>query len=110
MMRLEYAGGTILTGSLIADAVLRYAAALSDADLATPLDVPGRTNEGVEGRFQILLGPASQIMVEPTDDPGEIVDAEFLAETNRLIDVLVAPPNVEPTDERITEGSDDEFA
>ena len=99
----------MLTGSSIAHAVLRYAAALSDADLATSLEVPGRTGDGVEGRFEILLGPASQILVEPTDDPDEIEDPEFLADITRLTAVLLAPPNVEPTDERITEGFDDEF-
>ena len=99
----------MLTGSSIAHAVLRYAAALSDADLATSLEVPGRTEEGIEGRFEILLGPASQILVEPTDDADEIEDPEFLADITRLTTVLITPPNVEPTDERITEGSDDEF-
>lgn len=109
MMRVEYAGGTMLTGSQIADAVLRYASALSDAHLSMSLDVPGRTADGVNGRFQILLGPASQILVEPTGDPDEIVDAEFLVEINRVTALLLEPPNVEPTDDLITEGLDLDF-
>jgi hypothetical protein len=99
MMRLEYAGGAILTGSAIADALLRYAAALARANTAISLEVPGRTTEGVEGTFQILLGPSSQILVEPTGDPEELVDEEFLDGLERRIQLLEQPPYVVPWDE-----------
>jgi hypothetical protein len=110
MMRLEYAGGAVLTGSAIADALLRYAAALARAGTAISIDVPGRTSEGIEGTFQILLGPSSQILVEPTDDPAEVVDQEFLADLERRIDLLERPPYVVPWDEPPDfEGSPDQL-
>ena len=109
MMRLSYAGGDLLTGSAIATAVLRYAAALSEADMATTIDVPGRTLDGVEGRFGLLIGPASQILVEPTDDPEEIEDDEFLGEIEHLTKILTDPPNVMPSDEAIDFGLREEF-
>lgn len=99
MMRLDYAGGTILTGTAIAHAVLRYAAALARAEDAVSIRVPGRTVDGVEGYFQILLGPSSQILVEPTGDPHEVVDETFLTDIEQRIDVLERPPYVLPWDE-----------
>lgn len=109
-MRLEYAGGAILTGSAITDALLRYAAALARASTAITIGVPGRTSEGVEGTFQILLGPSSQILVEPTGDADELVDEEFLADLERRIDLLERPPYVVPWDEPPDfEGSPDQL-
>jgi hypothetical protein len=99
MMRLDYAGGTIFTGTAIAHALLRYAAALAHADDAVSVSVPGRTASGVQGDFQILLGPSSQILVEPTDDPDEVVDEEFLADIEERIGLLESPPFVLPWDE-----------
>ena len=99
MMRLDYAGGTIFTGTAIAHALLRYAAALARADDAVSIKVPGRTTDGVEGDFQILLGPSSQILVEPTDDPDDFVDEEFLADIEQRIGLLERPPYVLPWDE-----------
>jgi hypothetical protein len=99
MMRLEYAGGAIVTGSAITNALLRYAAALARAETAISIDVPGRTVHGVEGTFQMLLGPSSQILVEPTDDPDELVNEEFLADLEQRIDRLERPPFVVPWDE-----------
>lgn len=99
MMRLDYAGGTIFTGTAIAHAVLSYAAALAHAEDAVSLRVPGRTVDGVAGDFQILLGPSSQILVEPTGDPDEVVDDEFLVDIEKRIGLLEHPPYVLPWDE-----------
>ena len=91
MMRLEYAGGTMITGDEIADAVVRYAAALAIAETAVAVDVPGITSEGVSGTFQMLLAPASQILVEPTDEGGELRDDEFVAALDAEIELLQRP-------------------
>lgn len=96
MMRLEYAGGSLLTGAAIAEVIVDYAAALAHADTAVHIDVPGRTADGVAGTFKILIGPASQILVEPTDDPDEIVDEEFVARTVEAMNRLEHPPAVLP--------------
>lgn len=96
MMRLEYAGGTLLTGEAIAEAVISYAAALARAQTSVNIEVPGITTEGVRGTFKILIGPASEIIVEPTDDPEEIVDDEFVARTHEAMVRLEHPPEVVP--------------
>ena len=96
MMRLEYAGGTLLTGEAIADVVVSYAAALARAETSVDIEVPGITSDGVHGSFKILLGPASEIIVEPTDDPEEVVDEEFVARTREAMMRLEHPPEVLP--------------
>lgn len=98
MMRMTYAGGEVLTGHAIAQAVIDYAAALAEADMATTIEIPGRTAEGVTGTFGILLGPSSQILVEPTDDAEEIEDPELLDELRRLTRVLTDPPPIAPAE------------
>lgn len=99
MMRLDYAGGTILTGTAIARAVVRYGAALAQARGAAAIQVPGRTVDGLSGDFEVLLGPASQILVEPTDDSDEVEDEAFLADLERRISSIERPPYVLPWDE-----------
>jgi hypothetical protein len=109
MMRLEYAGGSVLTGEAIANAVIRYAAALAKAQSAVSLDVPGITEEGVEGTFTILLGPASQILIEPTDDDADITDDEFVASLDREIEALERPRQAHPFDSDEDFTSTDDF-
>jgi hypothetical protein len=109
MMRLEYAGGTLITGDEIADAIVRYAAALGVANTAVAIDVPGVTADGVSGTFQILIGPASQIMVEPTDEPGEIRDDEFVTHLNAEIELLQRPRVALPFDDNQSLSATDEF-
>ena len=108
MMRLTYAGGSLLTGRKIASAVLTFAAALAHAERATQLEVPGRTEDGVEGTFLVLIGPASQILVEPTDDPEEIEDTAFVAGLNERIRELSSPRRALPLEEP-TYGIDTEY-
>ena len=96
MMQVDYAGGTMLTGDAIADVVLRYAAALGGLGRSTTIEVPGITADGLPGTFLVLLGPASQILAEPTERDGEIEDAAFVAAIEREIDVLEHPPRAMP--------------
>ena len=110
MMRLEYAGGTMITGDEIADAIVRYAAALAIANTAVAIDVPGITADGVSGTFQILIGPASQIMVEPSDEPGPVRDEEFVAHLNAEIELLQRPRVALPFDDDQSIAAGDEFA
>jgi hypothetical protein len=96
MMQIEYAGGSILTSDEVADAVVRYAAALAVAGGAVAVDVPGITVDGLPGTFKVLLGPSSQILAEPTARSGEIDGGAFLDEVTREIDNLERPNRALP--------------
>jgi hypothetical protein len=73
MKRILYSGGTIVTGDEVADAILEYASELARHDSSDTLDVPTLTDTGLAGHTQLLLGPASQFVVEEyetsSDDP-----------------------------------------
>jgi hypothetical protein len=81
MKRIMYAGGSFMTGDRIADAVLDYAAVLARAGSADHLRVPGL---GVDDRwhvYDVLIGPASQLLAEDVDTLIEDVgDESFLAD------------------------------
>lgn len=96
MRRVRYAGGTFVTGDREADALMRYAAALANVDRAAGLRVPGLDDEGRVDDYELLVGPASQLLVEPADRLGELPDpTELLAEIERRIDGLQWRPPVE---------------
>jgi hypothetical protein len=62
MERIHYAGGELLTGSDIADAIVDYAAALAGRSAAASVDIPVRTGTGGVARAHLLIGPASQLV------------------------------------------------
>jgi hypothetical protein len=64
MKRIIYGGGSILTGDRIADALLDYAAVLARAGTADHVRVPALAADDEPTVFDIVLGPASQIMAE----------------------------------------------
>jgi hypothetical protein len=81
MKRILYSGGTVVTGDQVADAILEYAGELARHESSDTLDVPTITETGLAGHTQLLLGPASQFVVEEyetsSDDPvdADLVDA-----------------------------------
>lgn len=80
MERIHYAGGVLLTGTDIADAIVDYAAALAARRTAASVDIPVRTEDGRTARAHLLIGPASQLVTEPFDSElDELVDAELVA-------------------------------
>jgi len=84
MKRIYYAGGTFLTGSAIADAVLAYADALAHNEGSDVVAFPIRHEDGTPGEVSVLIGPSSQIAssTDPSDVP-ELVHDAFVAELNR---------------------------
>ncbi|MFC5792049.1 hypothetical protein EDM22_14765 [Agromyces tardus] len=96
MDRIRYAGGELLTGSEIAEAVVAYAAALGRSNSAASIDIPVRTNGGTTRRAHLLVGPASQLVTEPVDtDLEELVDAALVAELRAATTALVPHPLVD---------------
>ena len=62
MKRIFYPGGSVVTGSDLADAVLLYAEALCNRRQVDVVDIPVMGDEGRLLRAQFLLGSASQLM------------------------------------------------
>jgi hypothetical protein len=69
MKRIYYSSGSILTGDRMADVVVTYAAALATRELSDTVDIPIFLEGGATARAQLLIGPASQLVVVP--EPGE---------------------------------------
>lgn len=105
MERIHYAGGVLLTGSAIADAIVDYAAALAARRTAASVDIPVRTDDGRTARAHLLIGPASQLVTEPIDsEHDELVDEDLVANLRRA---TVALSSMRPLVGRV--GPDDEI-
>ncbi|GAA2045664.1 hypothetical protein GCM10009819_36440 [Agromyces tropicus] len=80
MERIHYAGGVLLTGTAIADAIVDYAAALATRQSAASVDIPVRLDDGSTARAHLLIGPASQLVTEPVsnDHGAELEDEELV--------------------------------
>ena len=100
MRKVIYAGTAFYTGDRIAEALLEYANLLAHRNMSQTVYVPGRTPDGVRGDIEVLIGPASQLVSEPTDEEfGDIVDEEvvrrFAAETEKLRPAQPQPETAE---------------
>lgn len=113
MQRIHYAGGELLTGSDIADAIVDYAAALAGRRTAASIDIPVRTTGGGVARAHLLIGPASQLVTEPVESEfDELVDESLVS---RLRAAAAALSSTRPvvgtsgTDEEIDDADTDEL-
>jgi hypothetical protein len=89
MELIHYAGGALLTGTEIADAIVDYAAALAARRTAASIDIPVRTEDGRTARAHLLIGPASQLVTEPVDSQlAELVDDDLVASLRRATSAL----------------------
>lgn len=81
MKRVSYSGQVFLTGDAVADALLEYAAVLARAGQADRVTVPGIGEGGRVTRFDLLVGPASQIIAEAVEHLNEdLVDEALIAD------------------------------
>ncbi|MDJ0322555.1 hypothetical protein QMG61_02090 [Cryobacterium sp. PH31-AA6] len=62
MKRIFHLGGSVVTGSEIADAVMHYAQSLSGRSQIGTVDIPIITDTGEQGRAQFLIGASSQLV------------------------------------------------
>ncbi len=67
MKRVFYSGGSIVTGSEIADSLLSYAMELATRQLADVIEVPVLDERGEIQRAQLLISPASQLFAVEVD-------------------------------------------
>jgi len=83
MKRILYSGGSVVTGDRVANAVLEYASELARQESSDTLQIPSVTEAGSAGRTQLLLGPASQFIVEEVETSVEDPTDEELVESIR---------------------------
>ncbi|KQO63394.1 hypothetical protein [Curtobacterium sp. Leaf261] len=84
MKHIVYSENRVLTGDDVAAAVMRYAATLAQRNTADIVDVPTTGQDGFAASVEVLLGPASHIMVEDAeDDELETAAVDFVADLDR---------------------------
>lgn len=84
MKRIFHPGGSVVTGSALADAVMDYAESLSGRSRVDMVDIPVLTDGGLPGRAQFLIGASSQL-VSVTSEPvlRELVEARTTDDLRR---------------------------
>ena len=81
MRRIHYVDAAVTTGDAVAAAVLSYARELARAGTADTVDIPVLLDAGGFGRAQLLVGPASQLVVTEADPDQEgVVDPAVVAD------------------------------
>ncbi|OIH95021.1 MULTISPECIES: hypothetical protein [unclassified Curtobacterium] len=92
MKYLNYAGTVrVLTGDAIAEAVIRYAAALHQSRLSDVVSVPTVDDYGSAATVEVLLAPAVAVAVEPAPDDDLEPDGDaFLREITSRTEAVLA--------------------
>jgi hypothetical protein len=89
MKRILYSGGAVVTGDQVADAILEYASELARQESSDTIDVPSINDAGTLVHTQLLLGPASQFIVEEIEttieDPVDLGLVETISERTGLL-------------------------
>ncbi len=106
MQRVWYANSEFITDDGVADALMTYARVLAIVNGADVVRIPGVDREGRVRDFQLIVGPASQILAVGTDEDEVGMDAQ------RAIDELTRRGDLRlpPTEELIrrAKGLEDE--
>ncbi|MCA5924266.1 hypothetical protein [Curtobacterium oceanosedimentum] len=68
MKHIQYDRSSILTTDDVADAVIEYAAALAGGDRADTVSIPAVAADGTMTTTKVLIGPASQLVVEDAEE------------------------------------------
>lgn len=79
MKHIHYDGSIVTTGDAIAEAVIEYAAVLGANGRSDTVNVPTFDEHGTSTVATLLIGPASQIVIDDApDDELEPEDPEFV--------------------------------
>ncbi|WIB77965.1 hypothetical protein DEJ28_02385 [Curtobacterium sp. MCPF17_002] len=96
MKRIIYAGGILVTGTSLADAVLRYAEVLAPHSLADTVEISVIGDAGAVETVSLVVGPASQLVAqEHVWEGAELEDAQALAVLQDRI-LALSNPHPEP--------------
>jgi hypothetical protein len=77
MKRIFHSGGSVVTGSDLADARMHYAESLSGRSQVDVVDIPVIDESGEPGRAQFLVGASSQLVCVTSESVNqELVESE----------------------------------
>lgn len=89
MKYVVYGDTRVMTGDAIAEAVLAYAAALGENGTTDIIEIPTADGDGAGVHTEMLLGPASQVMLEVApDDELEPEDEDLVNELVRRTEAV----------------------
>lgn len=89
MQKLYYAGGFVLVGDKVCNALMEYASALADVKRSDLVTIPAMSDEETKGSARLLIGPASELFAAPAKDRGvDLEDDEVTTAIQRNIDRL----------------------
>lgn len=89
MKYVVYGDTRVMTGDAIAEAVLAYAAALGENGTTDIVEIPTADGDGAGVHTEMLLGPASQVMLEVApDDELEPEDEDLVNELVRRTEAV----------------------
>jgi len=95
MKRIYHPGGSIITGSALADAVMLYAEALSNRRETDVVDIPVIDADGSYGRAQFLIGSSSQLVsVTTADGDSELTETATILALQEKARVGATPPSL----------------
>jgi len=95
MKRIYHPGGSIVTGSALADAVMLYAEALSNRRETDVVDIPVIAADGSHGRAQFLIGSSSQLVsVTSADGESELTEAATTQALQDKVRVAALPASL----------------
>jgi len=99
MKQLTYAGKSFVTGTDLADAVVRLTAALGLSHETSAIRIPAMDENGHLTTADLVLGPATEVLAIAVDsDREEIVDAQIVAELDERTRLLAPSRTVASTD------------
>jgi hypothetical protein len=92
VQRINYAAGSVVTGDRLAHAVVAYASALARNNASDLVSFPVLLDSGEIVHAEVLIGPASQVLVVPErSDHEEILDDDLAAELDTKTHALSTP-------------------
>jgi hypothetical protein len=108
-MTIVYAGGELMTGDEIAQALLTYSQALAQSSTASTVEIPTLDDDGKRLMVKVLVGPSSQIMAKPTESEfGELRDPDVVAHLAAMTARLQPMRNVvSPTSDELPDWVED---
>ncbi|RZS64316.1 hypothetical protein EV187_2696 [Agromyces ramosus] len=95
-MTIVYAGEEMTTGDEIAQALLKYSAALAERGSASTVEIPTLSDDGTRSTATVLVGPASQIVARPVESSfEELRDPRVVEHLTALTTELRPGPSVQ---------------
>lgn len=102
MKRIFYASGSVLTGDRMAETIVKYAGALASRELSDTVDIPISLGDGTAARAQLLIGPASQLVVIPEPNEQDVPEDETTIEELEKKVRQLSSPHPHPADGDLT--------